>query len=155
MNKAFRDKFIEIERAVSRTNGAFRLFALVSPTDNSRGWDVLASAEWGDGDRSGLMMKAIAVEIQDRLTKDDFWNLGRIAVVNTSSEIVTTLTRNYRAKDEALYLRSVEFNDMDYRMYLITCSTGRSQTEASDLVVLPGVSTTTTPPRPVAAGTIN
>lgn len=86
------EKFIELERRLSRERGEFSLFALFLREDASDKWDLVVAAPWIEEDRKAALAY-ITTQIQQHFTPEELARLSRIVLVNQSNPALEAMNQ--------------------------------------------------------------
>ena len=78
------DKYIEIEKELSKRYGPFNLFALFLREDSAGKWDILVASDWIEQNKRESM-RLIAGFLQEHLDKDELINISRIVLIEDSN----------------------------------------------------------------------
>lgn len=85
------DALEEIERKLSRENGAFNLFAVFERQDIPTRWDLVVAAPWVE-ENNEQAMKLLAVEIKKILPSSELERISRIILLDPSNSSVRAIT---------------------------------------------------------------
>ena len=83
------DKYIEIERELSKRYGSFSLFALFLREDSAGKWDILVASDWIEQNKRESM-RLIAGFLQEKLDTEELIRISRIVLIEDSNPALST-----------------------------------------------------------------
>ena len=113
------EKFMELERQISKEKGGFTLFALFVDELMFDRWDLIVSAPWFSEDE-GDMVEYFAEEIKSRLGLQELVSLSRIAVIKPAD--AASITRKLQVEHGAIELRDRTFFGVPVKLAFIITS---------------------------------
>ena len=113
------EKFMELERQISKEKGGFALFALFVDELMFDRWDLIVSAPWFSDDE-GDTVDYFAEEIKSRLGLQELVSLSRIAVIKPAD--AASITRKLQVEHGAIELRDRTFFGVHVKLAFIITS---------------------------------
>jgi len=114
------EKFVNLERTLSRERGEFSLFALFLREDALEKWDLIVAAPWVDDDRKAALAD-ITKRIQQEFRPDELSHLSRVVLVDQANPAVTALNRAVRIQHGRNEVRDTNFFGLQIKHgYVIT-----------------------------------
>ena len=86
------DKFIELERKISKQKGEFTLFALFLRDNALNKWDLLVAAPWIEIDRKAALTY-ITKQIQSSFTAEEMIQISRIVMLDQTNPTLDIISK--------------------------------------------------------------
>jgi hypothetical protein len=129
--KKILNKLRELEADLSASRGEFRLFGLFLREDAPAVWDVVASADWIDADRSDAM-DTIASEVSARLAMPELLRISRVVLIETNNPGLEDVADEVQVRHGLVELLDRDFFGLVMRRaYVITSTTGTAAPETT------------------------
>lgn len=130
--KEYVNKFIKLEKDLSREKGDFSLFALFLREESQNKWDLLVSAPWIEQNRKESL-RYIAGQIQEKLPSEDLLQLSRIVVIDKENPALEAITRAVNIQHASAEIKDSMFFGLPIEhAYIITSQRPRSAADATN-----------------------
>src|SRR5690349_21338258 len=102
------DKFIQLERSLSKEKGDFALFALFLREDAVDKWDLILASPWIEEDRKAALSE-ITKRIQQIFATEELSQLSRIVLVDLANPAVEAVNRAVRIQHGRAEIKDSNF----------------------------------------------
>ena len=102
------ERFIKLEREVSKEMGAFNLFALFLREDEQDLWDIVVAAPWLAADKKSAY-QYLTGKLQKEFTTDEFLQLSHIAIIENSNPGLREINQQANLEHGLLEFRDIDF----------------------------------------------
>ena len=114
------ERFIKLEREVSKDMGAFNLFALFLREDEQDLWDIVVAAPWPVGDKMRAY-QYLTGKLQKEFTPNEFLHFSHIVIIDNDNPGLPDVTETVHVEHGIVELRDqVFFGHAIKHAYFIT-----------------------------------
>jgi len=114
------NKFIELERKISKEKGDFALFALFLREDALDKWDLVVAAPWIESNRK-TALPYITNQIQAKFKPEELTSLSRVVLVEQTNPALDAINRAVRIEHGAADVQDSNFFGLPIKhAYIIT-----------------------------------
>lgn len=114
------NKFVELERRLSREKGEFTLFALFLREDSLDKWDLIVAAPWIESDRKAAL-PYITKKIQTTFHTEELGYLSRVVLIDQSNPALEAINRGMNIRHGVANVQNSDFFGLRIKhAYIIT-----------------------------------
>ena len=129
----FLQKFVTLEREISREKGAFLLFALFLREDSQDKWDLVVSAKWINENMKNSL-SYLSDRIRSSLTEDELLSFSRIVLVEKSHHVLDAITRAVSTKHNIAEFKDSDFFGLNIKHAFIITSSKTNEVENTKVI---------------------
>jgi hypothetical protein len=125
------EKFVELERKLSKEKGGFSLFALFLREDALDKWDLVVAAPWIESERK-TALPYITKEIQTALKPEELTHISRVVLVDQTNPALDAINRAMTIEHGTAAIQDSNFFGLQIRhAYIITSQEPKVDAEVS------------------------
>ena len=121
------ERFIKLEREVSKEMGAFNLFALFLREDEQDLWDIVVAAPWLAADKRNAY-KYLTGKLQKEFTTNEFLQFSHIAIIDNNNPGLAEMAKVTHIEHGLVEMRDQDFFGLPIKhAYIITSQATMAQ----------------------------